>query len=269
MSGQDPLPESSWPPDAPGLPEPAAPPEPPSPPAPAPDAYPFWNYHDLFVFCGAAVTMYILLGLGVSAAVQLLHLQVRSKILVLLPGQLAMYAFVFVFLALLFRLQYGRPFWASLRWTRTSQGVFPALPAGVLAAFAIAYLGVALRTPDLNSPMRSLLSDPHALVLVGILGVSVGPLVEEIVFRGFMQPLFVRSLGATAGILLAGVLFGLLHLPEYGDSWRHGLLITAAGASFGWMRHRSGSTLAATLMHAAYNSTFFVALILQRKELLH
>ncbi len=256
------------PPDSPEpLPETPAAPE---PPASAPDAYPFWGYSDLFVFCGAAVAMFVVLGFAVSAAAHLLHFDVRNRILVLLPGQLAMYAFVLVFLALLFRLEYRRPLWASLRWTiRTSQGPVPTVLAGVAVAVATAYLGIALKTPDLDSPMKKLLSDPFALVLVGVLGVTIGPFVEEIVFRGFMQPLFVRSLGVPGGILLAAVLFGVLHLPEYGNSWRHGLLIAGAGATFGWMRHRSGSTASAALMHAAYNGTFFFALLLQRKELLH
>jgi membrane protease YdiL (CAAX protease family) len=35
------------------------------------------------------------------------------------------------------------------------------------------------------------------------------------------------------------------------------------------MRHRTGSTKASTIMHAAYNGTFFLALMVQRKDLLH
>jgi membrane protease YdiL (CAAX protease family) len=61
-------------------------------------------------------------------------------------------------------------------------------------------------------------------------------------------------------------LFGLLHFPEYGNSWRHALLITAAGAAFGWMRHATGSTKASALMHAAYNALFFAALFTQGKS---
>ena len=37
-----------------------------------------------------------------------------------------------------------------------------------------------------------------------------------------------------------------------------------AGASFGWMRQRSGSTKAAALMHAAYNGVFFFLLAVQQ-----
>jgi membrane protease YdiL (CAAX protease family) len=97
--------------------------------------------------------------------------------------------------------------------------------------------------------------------------VSVGPVFEEVVFRGFMQPLFARTFGAAAGVLLAALPFGLLHLQQYGFNWQQGLLITLAGAAFGWVRHRSGSTRTAAIMHAAYNSTVFLAVLANPKEL--
>ena len=38
------------------------------------------------------------------------------------------------------------------------------------------------------------------------------------------------------------------------------MIVAAAGAAFGWMRYRTGSTKASTIMHAAYNALFFVAM---------
>lgn len=72
-----------------------------------------------------------------------------------------------------------------------------------------------------------------------------------------------RSFGAVAGIALAALPFGLLHYQEYGNSWRHAVIVAAAGAAFGAMRHVTGSTRAAALMHAAYNGLFFVAALSQ------
>jgi len=42
------------------------------------------------------------------------------------------------------------------------------------------------------------------------------------------------------------------------------LIIFFAGSAFGWMRHRSGSTAAAAVMHAGYNLVFFTGLVAQR-----
>jgi membrane protease YdiL (CAAX protease family) len=107
------------------------------------------------------------------------------------------------------------------------------------------------------------------VILLATFGVTLGPLCEELAFRGFLQPLLVRSLGAVPGILAATIPFGLLHFQEYGNSWRHAVLIALAGASFGWMRHATGSTRAAAIMHASYNALFFFVLFAQRRELPH
>jgi membrane protease YdiL (CAAX protease family) len=113
-------------------------------------------------------------------------------------------------------------------------------------------------------PLMDLLRDRVSLILVGAVAVTLGPLCEELAFRGFLLPLLIRSLSALPGILITALLFASLHGPEYAWSWRHLLLITLAGVAFGWMRYRSGSTATATVMHAAYNLTFFVGMVAQR-----
>jgi len=102
---------------------------------------------------------------------------------------------------------------------------------------------------------------------MGALGITLAPLCEELGFRGFLQPLLVRSLGAVPGVLLTALPFGLLHYQEYGNSWRHALIIAVAGAAFGWMRQATGSTKAAVVMHAAYNLLFFIALMTEKRML--
>jgi membrane protease YdiL (CAAX protease family) len=99
--------------------------------------------------------------------------------------------------------------------------------------------------------------------MFGLFAILLGPLFEEIVFRGFIQPLFARDLGTVAGVLLAAGLFGLLHGPEYSGAWQFVVLITAAGACFGWVRARTGSLVPAIIMHAGFNSVFFVAALAQ------
>jgi uncharacterized protein len=84
-----------------------------------------------------------------------------------------------------------------------------------------------------------------------------------------MQPLFIRSWGVAPGIFLSALGFGLLHLPEYGYTWQHGILITLAGAAFGWMRWISRSTLGSTLMHSAYNLTLFMGILAARDKVPH
>jgi membrane protease YdiL (CAAX protease family) len=102
---------------------------------------------------------------------------------------------------------------------------------------------------------------------MAIFGIGIAPVCEELAFRGFLQPLLVRTFGVLPGILLASIPFGLLHYSEFGNSWRHAVLIAMAGASFGWMRQATGSTKAAALMHASYNALIFAAVFTQGRNL--
>ena len=250
-------------------PPPLEPPAPELPPPPPPERFPFWTYPDLLMFVGFGVVGMVVSLLTVKAVLAIFHLKVRNELVEALPEQFLGYLCLFVLVALMFRVQYGRPFWPSMGWTPFGVSTGGIVSLGVVLAIGVAIASKVLQTPDIPTPMSKLLENRTSVLLVAIFGMTFGPLCEELIFRGFLQPLFVRTLGAPAGILLAAVPFGLLHLPEYGYSWRHGLLITTAGAAFGWMRHRTGSTKASTIMHAAYNGTFFAAMLTQWKNLPH
>ena len=253
MNPEPPLPDI-----APLPPEPQTPVQPDAPP---PESYPFWGYLDLLGFVLIALLGSVVESLLMAALITATHVK---QIYVLMPAQVLLYGFLLATLALIFRRYYGRPFWHSLRWASAGvSGPFVAT-CGVLAALAVMVGSVLMRTPDIDSPMKALLADPASVIMIAVIGTTLAPVCEEIVFRGFLQPLLVRSLGAAPGILLAAAAFGLMHLQEYGYSWRHALLITLAGVAFGWMRQRTGSTKAAALMHAAYNCVFFLLLAVQQ-----
>jgi uncharacterized protein len=218
----------------------------------------FWNYRDLALFLGLAAPCLLGGALFAKFALMALYISTSHKALELLPGQFIGYALLYAALAFIFRFEYERPFWRSLGWRRPEFRMPSIVVLGSVLAFSIAILGALLKTPEVPSPMRELLNDRSSLLAVAFAGVTVGPLCEELAFRGFMQPLFIRSLGVVPGIFLSALGFGLLHLPQYGYDWQHGVLITLAGAGFGWMRWISGSTLGSTIMHAAYNLTLFL-----------
>jgi len=265
MTDQQPF-QPLGPPPAADAPPPAPPSEP--PPGTQPDV-PFWGYLDLAVFIGMAIPC-LLLGMGL---VRLLEVVARfhpdNRAAEQLPGQFVGYVLMFAGLRLLFRWQYGRPFWRSLGWTALRMPLLLVVIAGLLTAFGVSGVSVLLQTPNTSNPMTQMLQDRASVILIAIFGVTLGPLFEELAFRGFLQPLLVRSLGAVPGVLLASLPFGLLHFQEYGNSWRHVVLISLAGAAFGAMRHLTGSTRASTLMHASYNALFFFALLAQRGQAPH
>jgi len=106
-----------------------------------------------------------------------------------------------------------------------------------------------------------LMAGRKSIVVVAGLVVIAGPIVEELVFRGFLQPLFSKTLGSAAGILISAVLFGLLHAPQSQWAWQVILAITVAGAAFGYVRERTGSTLASIAAHVGFNATSFAAYV--------
>lgn len=252
-----PPPESSPPAVQPGY---DLSPAPEPPPEPAPPRYPFWDYSDVLLFAGLAIPSMLAAELIVKAILLLGHWHPAVKVVELLPAQFLGYLFLFGGLVAIFRLKYDRPFWRSLAWLPLRFPFSLVMVCGMLTAFAVGIASSLIQTPETSNPMTELMTGRLALILMAVFGVTLGPLFEELAFRGFLQPLFVRSLGAVPGILVAAIPFGLLHYQEYGNSWKHALVISLAGAAFGTMRHITGSTKAAVLMHATYNAFFFAIL---------
>jgi membrane protease YdiL (CAAX protease family) len=233
-----------------------------------PERYPFWTYGDVFLFVGLAVPCMLLAWAMVKGALAILRVHSTAAAVEPVAEQFALYLMLFGALTLIFRVQYDRPFWRSLAWTRLRLSFLWVVIFGVAAAYLVAILGQLIHTPTTKNTMTELMEDRNSLLLMTVYGVTLGPLCEELAFRGFLQPLLARSMGAVLGIVLTTLPFGLLHYWEYGKSWRHAVMVAVAGAAFGWMRHATGSTKASTLMHASYNGLFFVATLAQRKDLI-
>lgn len=223
-----------------------------------PGRQPFWDYADLGLFITLSIVS-LFLALLLLRFIPFLHaLKDSYKLLV---GQLIWYLLAFGWLYLILRARYNRPFWSSLGWLPPRIGdALGSFAFGPLLAIGLGLIGAAMRTPQVHLPFEGMLNSPAMILLFGVLIVAIGPICEELAFRGLMMPLFIRSLGAAAGILITGLLFGLLHGFEYPD-WRPVVLIGVAGAVFGWRRYHTGSTVNSTLMHAGFNATQFAALL--------
>ena len=188
----------------------------------------------------------------------MLHYPANTPILAIL-GQAIAYVVMFFLLAGILRTQYSAPFWRSLGWAPSRISVFASIASGILLALGLAVLGGLLRIPDIDSPITKLLASKDSALVLVVFGVLIAPLAEELAFRGFLQPLFVRSLGAFGGISVTAVLFGMLHWEQNARSFAYVGIISLAGAAFGALRHLSGSTRTSILAHVAYNSTLFFA----------
>ncbi len=240
--------------------EPQPPPDfelpPPSVAPPAPERVPFWGYRDLMFLIAVAFILLLVVG-----RVALLFFKGPLGAVQALVVTFAFEGLWFVALYGLMRFGYGRPFWRSLGWVKTSRGFWDAFGWGLLTALICVALGSLLPTPHVKTPMEELLKDRASLLLMGFFAVTLGPLCEELAFRGFLQPLLVSTFGAAAGVALQAVPFAALHGAEYAWSWQQLLVMLLAGAAFGWMRHRTGSTAAAAYMHAGFNCVVFMGIL--------
>jgi membrane protease YdiL (CAAX protease family) len=127
--------------------------------------------------------------------------------------------------------------------------------SGVLAGIAIFAIGTL-------SGQNMRLSDDWRLVA---LQVTLGPVLEEVVFRGYLFAFLMWSFSRMANrvarnrlvVVFAAVVFAVVHLAQPAVSWLQLACITSTGTLYGWIRCRSGSTAPAAVSHAAYNLTLY------------
>jgi uncharacterized protein len=219
---------------------------------------PVWDYLDLALFLGA-----ILPSLALAAVLSRTTRMVApaffgSDAVRTLVFQSFMYVFLVGALYLVVAWRYGEPFLPSLGWTFPIPKAFLVLTVGPALAIALSALGVLLRAPQDSSQIEVLIKSRASLAEIILFGVVRAPIFDEMLFRGFLLPLLVRSVGPWLGILLTAVPFALLHGTQNQWAWQPVLLIGIAGVAFGYVRYKTGSTTAAFLMHSAYNAMGFL-----------
>jgi membrane protease YdiL (CAAX protease family) len=97
------------------------------------------------------------------------------------------------------------------------------------------------------------------------LQVTLGPVLEEVVFRGYLFAFLMWLLTTVATdarrnrmvVVFAAVVFAVVHLAQPGVSWLQLACITSTGTLYGWIRCRSGSTAPAAFSHALYNLALY------------
>lgn len=167
-------------------------------------------------------------------------------------------------LALLLRLM-RRAAFAAAGLTRTPiKRLLPLLPLGLSLNVLLTSLLSLLPADALSAYMEAagpVLLGGHGVVSVLIL-VVLAPLTEEILFRGLIYGSLKRTLPRWLAILIASVVFGLLHGQAL---W---IAYTALlGAFFCVIRDRYDSLWASVLLHMAFNAGSYLVLQMQNTPL--
>lgn len=225
----------------------------------------FWGYPDVALVIGFAVAA--ILGLSVVGAILMISFpalnQHEAALLVCL--QFAIYAAVYAGLYFTFAIKLGKPVLDSLGWRRSRIGFWIPIWAGALLPFLLSAVIAPFHPPKVSTPFDKFLASPVWIWALGVIAVTIGPWMEELIFRGLLQPILSRSLGVAAGVVITAALFGALHAPEYGFAWQYAVAIGLAGLTFGAVRAWAGSTLASTLMHSTFNLVMFCGLLANKK----
>jgi len=242
------------------MPEPSSP----SPGVPPPAAWVrppvenlVWNGWDVLLIVGLTlVTMVvsqliILLGAHRFVYPHLPLSDVAQQPILLLVSQFLIDAAVALYMFLLVEGKYRARFWRVIQWN-WPQAEWRLLGLGVLLLVGLSMLESVLPMPK-QTPFEKLFARPRDAYLLSIIAISLGPLVEELFFRGMLYPVIVRRMGVFWGIILAALPFALMHLPQYGYAWVAMLVIFIVGVVCGAVRAATRSVAASFLVHVGYN----------------
>jgi membrane protease YdiL (CAAX protease family) len=177
-----------------------------------------------------------------------------------LPAQAAAYLLTLWAMATLARRRYRTAFGRAISW-QWPAAVWPRyVLAGTLLWLAVIGLSRVLPNPKEQVPIEQAFQSTAAAYVLAIFGITLGPLMEELFFRGMLYPALARRVGMTASIVITALFFALLHASQLGNSWSPLLIIFVVGVVLTVIRARSGSVAAGTIAHAAYNSALFTAI---------
>jgi len=230
---------------------------PPLPLAPPPVENPVWSGWDVLLIGGLTfVTMLVLQTVVIVGALWLIYPHsnlavVAQKPILLLVSQFLIYAAVAACMVMLVEGKYHVAFWQAIRWN-WPQSEWKLLGLGAAMFFTLGLLQSLLPMPK-DTPFEHLFDCPRDAYLLAIIAVSLGPLMEELFFRGFMYPVLARRMGVAWGIVLTALPFGLIHLPQYGWAWGAALVIFLVGVVCGMVRAATRSVGASFLVHVGFN----------------
>jgi membrane protease YdiL (CAAX protease family) len=266
----------------PHLPLPAGDAASPGEPAPAPPPVPDallpddirvpWSWMDVLIFLSFSLGIMVVLEYSLqtflltSGRVKMHELAafVSSNTVYVSVRQFLWFTLMLVFLFFTLRPRRDAPFWDTVGWRppRTgelSRALFYPLCffGGCVIAVVVATVS-GLMAPKQPLPIQQFFLDQQSIYLMAILAVFMAPIVEETVFRGFLYPVFARSLGVPGGIAVTGILFGLMHAQQLWGGWAQIVLLVLVGVIFTTARARTASVIPCYLLHLGYNAIQFL-----------
>ncbi|MDP8214709.1 MAG: CPBP family intramembrane metalloprotease [Candidatus Euphemobacter frigidus] len=134
---------------------------------------------------------------------------------------------------------------------------FPALIILIIASLAITrLLGIPFQTHPLVQPLLEAGKTGLICPLFAV-GILMGPLAEELFFRGLLFPALKRRLSVSWSVVISAALFSTLHL-----NWAGWLPIFGLGILLAYSYERTGSILVPVFIHVIHNGLFLTFAVL-------
>lgn len=240
---------------------------PPTPPAFTPKAgeNPIWSGWDVLLIAVLTLGILFIAQLVVIFTAHRFFYQRQSwsdisqKPVLALIAELVAYAVIGLYMVLLIEVKYRSRFWSTIRWNWPGVAGVSLLGVGVLM-LGFDLLGRFLPMPK-TTPFDQFFDSPMDAYLTAIFAITLGPLMEEIFFRGFLYPILARRIGAVWGVVLTAVPFGAMHFMQY-RSWSAVLIIFLVGVVLTTVRAVTKSVGCSFLAHVGYNGTLMVLAVI-------
>ena len=184
---------------------------------------------------------------------------VALQLSLLFPGWILLLGTAWVIAAVLKR---DRPGW-SLRgkWTDVPLGVFTGLVLQVpILTIVVLLMELIFGEIEPTGRAQALVdgaSSSNLVLVLLIVCVAIGaPIVEELFYRGLVQPALIRATNVPVGIGIASLIFGAVHfaLVEL-------IPLSVVGLAFGLLAHRTGRLVPAIVAHITFNAFTLSALL--------
>jgi uncharacterized protein len=235
---------------------------PPAPLTPNPVRDPVWSGWDVLQLTAVTLLALIAFQFAVVFAAKryafprLGLMEVAQKPMLAIVAEFLAYIVIALFMVMFIEGKYHVRFWQAIRWNWPS-GAWKLLGLGMTMLFVLNILERYLPMPN-TVPCDQFFERPLDAYLTSIFAITLGPLMEELFFRGFLYPVLARRMGIGWGVFFTALPFGLMHAFQYGNAWSAVLVIFIVGVVLTVVRAVTKSVGASFLVHVGYNGTLMV-----------
>jgi membrane protease YdiL (CAAX protease family) len=161
----------------------------------------------------------------------------------------------------------SRPFWASLGWGWGGRPIWywVIFSAGILVAVQVASQILSRFLPEAKSPFAQMLATSQQVrIAVAVLATFTAPVVEEVVYRGFLFSSLRKRIGLIATVTVVTATFAGVHVFQNRGAWVSIAGLTLLSLALTLVRARTKSVLPCVFIHTLNNAFASVFIVLNK-----